>query len=558
MFEGHVAAAAITDVVAVWRAVRDALVPSLRHHRLAAGAAPARMSGDDPADRPAPERTPPRAPMPDGGRSYRAAVWWVVWLLLALLMALFLTFAAALPSHAQVEDTMTVPDTPHESLASAGNSQVVLTWEEPDDIGGTPVTRYDYRHAEGASVPDETAWSSAGLSLTVTVSDLANGTAYAFGVRAVNDVGEGEAATASATPATVPGAPVNLTAVPDDRQMKLTWEAPADDGGSEVFATYEYSYHPVGKEEEAQAGLSGSLTLILRELTNGTEYLFMVRAENAVGTGAWATATATVAALPDPPQNLAATPSDGQMTLTWEAPASDGGAAIARYDHSYHKVRGGGVTEVTGDLSLTATVTGLANGTEYNFLVWAVNSTGAGQWAIVRGTPADIPGAPQNLTATPYNGLVVLDWEAPASDGGAAIEHYEYRYAAGSSVPVDAEWTAAGQQPLPLFDLTNGTAYTFEVRALTRRDARGLVAGRSDTGSRLDSELGYGLRAPARHGVVTPYAGLSVADDGGRTWRVGTRWTVAAELSLGVEASHTARGGDRAEQALVLRAAARW
>lgn len=37
--------------------------------------------------------------------------------------------------------------------------------------------------------------------------------------------------------------------------------------------------------------------------------------------------TATIAALPSPPQNLATTPADGRVMLQWEAPESDGGAS---------------------------------------------------------------------------------------------------------------------------------------------------------------------------------------------------------------------------------------
>ncbi len=37
------------------------------------------------------------------------------------------------------------------------------------------------------------------------------------------------------------------------------------------------------------------------------------------------------------------------------------------------------------------------------------------------------PGSPRNLTAAGGNGEVVLTWEAPARDGGAAITDYEYR-----------------------------------------------------------------------------------------------------------------------------------
>ena len=78
--------------------------------------------------------------------------------------------------------------------------------------------------------------------------------------------------------------------------------------------------------------------------------------------------------VPEIPENLTATPRDGQVTLSWDPPADDGGAPILRYDYSYHKTRGGGVTEVTGDLSLTVTVTGPTNGTEHAFGVRAVSA----------------------------------------------------------------------------------------------------------------------------------------------------------------------------------------
>src|SRR4029077_1688396 len=36
-----------------------------------------------------------------------------------------------------------------------------------------------------------------------------------------------------------------------------------------------------------------------------------------------------------------------------------------------------------------------------------------------------VPGAPQNLTATAGKVQIALNWQAPASDGGEAVNHYE-------------------------------------------------------------------------------------------------------------------------------------
>ena len=79
---------------------------------------------------------------------------------------------------------VTVPDAPQNLTAAPGDGRVTLTWQAPANDGGSAVTGYEYRHAEGPSVPTETAWQSAGTSLTATIGSLTNGTGYAFEARA--------------------------------------------------------------------------------------------------------------------------------------------------------------------------------------------------------------------------------------------------------------------------------------------------------------------------------------------------------------------------------------
>ena len=361
--------------------------------------------------------------------------------------------------------------------------------------------------------------------MTATIAGLTNGTGHAFEVRAVNDAGEGEPSTAAATPAapaTVPGQPQNLAAAPGDGRVTLTWQAPASDGGSAVTG-YDYR-HAEGVSVPAGTAWQSagtSLTATIAGLTNGTGYVFEVRAVNDAGEGEPSTAAATPAApatIPDAPQNLAAAPGDGRVTLTWQAPASDGGAPIVRYDISYGEPGSGSTTEITGDDSLTAMIVGLTNGTEYNFLVWAVNSAGGGTWAALRATPATVPGLPQNLTARHGNGFVVLDWESPASDGGSAVNGHQYRYAAGTSVPSETAWIDGGGKPIQVFNLDNGTAYAFEVR-LANEIGAGAAAAVTATPARVpgppqilaaapgDGEVTLTWQAPASDGgsAVTGY-----------------------------------------------------
>ena len=63
-------------------------------------------------------------------------------------------------------------------------------------------------------------------------------------------------------------------------------------------------------------------------------------------------------------------------------------------------------------------------------------------------------------------------------------------------------------------------------------------------GRRIETELGYGLRAPV--GVVTPFAGLGLADES-RTLRLGTRWTLGPATSMHLEGVRSESAGEDAE-----------
>ena len=107
----------------------------------------------------------------------------------------------------------TVPDGDLSLDARPGDRKVSLHFKEPDD-SGSPITRYEYR-AKVATGTYPTTWirvpeftGNVGVSLELFAvveslsggTALANGTEYAFRVRAVNGVGAGMPDSIMATP----------------------------------------------------------------------------------------------------------------------------------------------------------------------------------------------------------------------------------------------------------------------------------------------------------------------------------------------------------------------
>ncbi|MCY3735073.1 MAG: fibronectin type III domain-containing protein [Gemmatimonadaceae bacterium] len=184
------------------------------------------------------------------------------------------------------------PKPPPDFRAVRGNGQVALSWGAADGRGAA-VDRYDIRGAGSGW----TAVPGAGSARDTTVTGLTNGTSYAFEVRGHNGAGHGAASRASATPATVPGAPTNLAT---DRQggngfMELTWGA-APANGSPIQHYY-YRYKKTGDDDwrgwYRRAGGANARSKSWNNFDDGASYVFQVRARNPVGYGTTAQVSAS-------------------------------------------------------------------------------------------------------------------------------------------------------------------------------------------------------------------------------------------------------------------------
>jgi hypothetical protein len=197
----------------------------------------------------------------------------------------------------------------------------------------------------------------------------------------------------SAGVATVPGPPTNASATAGNGQASVSWSAPASDGGSTISA-YTATASPGGQT----CSTTGALGCTVTGLTNGTSYTFTVIATNAVGPGSPSAPTNAVTptaapTVPGPPTNASATAGNGQASVSWSAPASDGGSTISAYTATASP--GGQTCSTTG--ALGCTVTGLTNGTTYTFTVIATNAVGPGS-----------PSAPSNAVTPTTPGPTVF------------------------------------------------------------------------------------------------------------------------------------------------------
>jgi hypothetical protein len=160
--------------------------------------------------------------------------------------------------------------------------------------------------------------------------------------------------------------------------VALSWTAPASDGGSAVTG-YVVTPSIGGVAQTPVTFTSGATTQNVTGLTNGTAYTFTVAAINGAGTGPGSAPSAAVtpATTPGAPTIVSGTGGIAQVTLSWTAPASDGGSAITGYIVTPYLFGVAQTPTTFSSAATTETVTGLFTGL-YTFTVTAVNGAGTG------------------------------------------------------------------------------------------------------------------------------------------------------------------------------------
>ena len=386
----------------------------------------------------------------------------------------------------------TLPGAPAVESVTIDGSTLSVSWDAPDDPGGSAITDYELRYikSDASDKGDDNwtvvdAWDSGNLAYIVT--GLGSGVSYDVQMRASNSQGSGrwsDTFVASQTP----GAPVIATVIGDGhRTLKVSWNAPVYSGTSEVTA-YDIRHIPSNRVDKADdrwdviddAWTSGNLEHWIADLA-AEEHDVQVRAVNSSGEGPWS-GTRTGESLligPSPPRILGSPAAgNGTLTIDWWEPYYPGVSKVIIYDLRYTKFPADysdystwtlldGISPSSGispSGGLQYTITGLENGVLYVMMMRARNFDSYGDWTVPvfafpwppDNTPAT--GAPTISGTVQVGETLTADVSGIADADGLTNAIFTYQWLAD-----DADIPGATGSSYILADTDEGKAITVSV-----------------------------------------------------------------------------------------------
>lgn len=357
--------------------------------------------------------------------------------------------------------------------SSVTSSSAVLTWSAVTS-GDAPITYQVQQSPPGVPV-----WTSIGpvlpsTTMTETVTGLSPASTLQFQVLAINPSGQNSSPIVSVTTlAQLPGPPLSLAlSSSTSTSATLTWAVPTSPPGTGNLS-YTVGYRtPSGVGVFTAAPTVGVLFTTVTGLTPGATYDFEVAASNTAGTGPQSSILVGVTlptgiVAPSAPQNpTVVTTTVSSATISWTLPAQVSGTVT--YILQFRVSGTVPFTSAAATPSLSEVVSGLLNGTTYDFQILATNQGGTSPpSAIVAGTtgtaPPVLPSAPTALVLV-LAGTTTLSFGWTASATGTALIQYQTQWSlAGQGV-----WTSGplvSVASAQITGLTAGTSYDLRVQA---------------------------------------------------------------------------------------------
>jgi hypothetical protein len=358
----------------------------------------------------------------------------------------------------------TVPETPPGApagiKASAGGSAILIEWDMPQDVGTGDLfsLRYTVAYTTNAAAADNPAgytgeWTSiAAIPYPRSYYQHTGLTtnSYTYKVYASNRTHSGEAAYTSADVVLNPKEVSGFTATPSGAAMKLVWERPSNAGSVSVrYEVYRATGAGIAIESDAwitkasidKGALDSNVVWEDNEpLRRGVAYSYKVvsiysdGATTVVTSGDVRTGQLPFIAPGDVENLTASAIGGGSITLSWDAPAEDGGLSPVRYD-VYRTATGAAATTgwaliepgVTTKSHISTDSSKYLADSEWSFKVVAKTS----EEYRAEGKTVDVkfgktaPGAVTCLTyainTDDKEATVTLSWTAPSYTGDSSV-----------------------------------------------------------------------------------------------------------------------------------------
>ena len=379
------------------------------------------------------------------------------------------------------------PGAPTNVKAAVSGGAVTISFGVPDDLGTTPITRYDVTAYAGATAFG-TLCTTATLSCTFqsAVGDatkLTPTTVYTFEVTATNTGGTStpSARTVEVAPnanTTAPGTPTNIQAsVPSGGSAVVRFDAPANTGSSPIE-----SYLVTARDAQGNIGgtcvaYAPATTCTVTGLDPSKNYTFTVVASNGNGSSSQSQSSVVVVAgmvttAPEAPTNIqASVAQNGSVTVSFDPPSSSGSSSIVRYTVSAYDDQGQRVGSCEAIPPATSCViSNLPSGVTYRFDVVAHSGNDSSiaseqSVGVDPAQPTSAPSAPTNVqVSVGADGSATVSFDPSASPGTTSIQNYTATAYAGNTPIANATCTTASTSCV-ISNIPPGTNFSVSVVA---------------------------------------------------------------------------------------------
>jgi hypothetical protein len=317
------------------------------------------------------------------------------------------------------------PTEPHSLMITEGDSNIILSWLEPDSSGGTDILGYHlFRSSEGNDFEFIKELDHGTQFFKDT--GLTNGIVYTYRVSAFNIHGNSTLSDpVDGTPSDIPDGPLDPVAIQGTGFIELIWNLSENNGGSPV------TEHQIWRGESGKDMIRigrvwpGNKTFMDPDVIPGVSYSYRIRSRNRMGLSDSDDSIEVVAlGLPGSPVDVSFEHEDGKILISWKDPLSNGGSPIIGYRICRKK------SDNTDLIALGEVDSGIlnfedetvSNGTYYQYSISTLTGIGESKTVWSESVKSKgIPGSPRSLNIDIDGIIVLIQWSPPLEDGGSEV-----------------------------------------------------------------------------------------------------------------------------------------